>query len=81
MERNKNTVDDYLTIQAGSNLYTDANFPYDDALYWKDAGESSGDMADLEAWIDWVRISDDAFPATSFFGPNGLASVNPQDIN
>ena len=28
-----------------------------------------------------MRISDSNFPASSFFGPNGLASVNPQDIN
>ena len=79
MSRNKNTFDDYLTIQAGSDKYTDINFPYNDALYWSDAGESGRDMAQMENWIEWQRISDpnSDFPATSFFGPNGISSVNP----
>ena len=47
MERNKNTTDDYLTIQAGSNKYTDINFPTNDALYWKDAGEDDRSMSEI----------------------------------
>ena len=83
MERNKNTFDDYNTIQAGSDKYTDLNFPYGDALYWKDAGEAGRDMAQLESWIEWKRISNDSFPTLnpypkSFWGPGGtIASVNP----
>lgn len=80
MERNKNTYDDFLTINAGTNKYTDPNFPKDDALYWKDAGEAGRDMAQLEGWVDWMRVSDSNFPNHSFFGPNGISSVNPQDI-
>ena len=61
MDRNKNTKDDFLKIKAGSKKFTDANFPIDDALYWKDAGEADGEMAMLEDWITWKRISDDDF--------------------
>jgi len=82
MERNKNTFDDYLTIQSGADKYTDINFPWQDALYWKDAGEAGRDMAQIESWIDWKRISDDSFPDHTFWGPGGsVASVNPTDIN
>lgn len=82
MERNKNTFDDYLTIQAGDDKYTDINFPWQDALYWKDAGEAGRDMAQIESWIDWERISSPNFPTHTFWGPSGsVASVNPQDIN
>ena len=79
MWRNKNTFDDYTTIQAGSDKYTDVNFPTNDALYWRDAGEAGRDMAQLEDSITWQRISDpdQDFPATSFFGPNGISSVSP----
>ena len=47
MDRNKNTVDDFLTIVAGSGTgtYVDHNFPISDALYWSDAGEANGDMS------------------------------------
>ena len=82
MIRNRNTVDDYLTIKAGDNMYTDPNFPKDDALYWKDHGESNADMANIEDYISWKRISDSDFYGNhSFFGPNGTADINPQDIN
>ena len=47
MDRNKNTVDDFLTIVEGTERgsYFDHNFPISDALYWRDAGEANGDMA------------------------------------
>lgn len=47
MSRNRNTVDDFLTINAGTDKYTDANFPTNDALFWADVGEDCGDMAYL----------------------------------
>ena len=81
MDRNKNTVDDFLTIVDGSNMYTDVNFPTDDALFWKDAGEEGRDMDMLDESITWKRVSDDDFPKESFWGPKGKASINPQDIN
>lgn len=45
MDRNKNSFDDFYSINAGSTMFTDVNFPTDDGLFWADAGESSGDMA------------------------------------
>ena len=77
MDRNKNTVDDFLTIVAGSGTgtYTDNNFPINDALYWKDAGEANGDMSNLESYISWERISSSDH---NLWGPRG---INPQDIN
>ena len=70
-----------MTINAGTQKYSDVNFPWNDALYWKDAGEVGGDMAQVEGFIDWMRISDDNFPEVTMWGPNGKSSVNPQDIN
>ena len=38
-------------------------------------------MAQLADWVTWKRISDSDFhDDKSFFGPNGLSSVNPKDI-
>jgi hypothetical protein len=47
MERNKNTVDDYskIILEDTSTKFTDHNFPYNDALFWKDAGEAGRDMS------------------------------------
>jgi hypothetical protein len=42
MERNKNTTNDFFGLQDKSGndgLFTDVNFPIDDALFWYDAGE------------------------------------------
>ena len=81
MDRNKNTVDDFINIvkRDSSNKFVDHNFPINDALYWKDAGEAGRDMAQLESWIEWKRISDD--DNLTFWGPKGKQSINPQDIN
>jgi len=39
-------------------------------------------MANLEDYVSWKRISDSDFYGNhSFFGPNGTADINPQDIN
>lgn len=40
-------------------------------------------MSQLVSYIDWKRISggDSDFDGKTFFGPNGISSVNPQDIN
>ena len=77
MERNKNTKDDFLSIVKGSKKYTDKNFPTNDALYWKDAGEEGYDMDQLDEFVTWKRISDDDFEKSSFWGPTGVPSINP----
>ena len=80
MERNRNTVDDYLSIieEQPPFKYVDHNFPIVDALYWKDAGESQCDNAGLVFGINWKRISDSDFhPSPSFWG---TSSINPKDI-
>ena len=81
MERNRNTVDDFLTINAGTDKYTDASFPTNDALYWADAPFARYMVSLYENNIEWQRISDDGFPEVTMWGPNGKESVNPQDIN
>jgi len=53
MNRNKNTKDDFLSIVKGSKKFTDKNFPIDDALFWKDAGEEGRDMDQLDEWVTW----------------------------
>ena len=80
MERNWNTIDDYISISQGTDLFMDVNFPTDDALYWADSNEI-GDMSSLTPQVEWKRISDPSFPATSFWGPNGTNSISVQDIN
>ena len=37
--RNKMSLVDFNAISKGTKKFTDANFPLDDALYWKDVGE------------------------------------------
>ena len=84
MDRNKNTFDDYLMIQQADmkNKYSDVNFPIDDALFWMDTGEAGRDMHNIERYITWERISDDgSLQDATFFGPDGISSVNPSDIN
>jgi len=80
MDRNKNSFDDFYAINAGSEKFTDVNFPTDDGLFWADAGEAGGDMAQLASWIDWKRVSDNSFPAHTFFGPDGKEDITPEDI-
>ena len=75
---------DYNAISKGTKKFTDANFPLDDALYWKDVGEEDCDwceMKDIMGDIEWKRVSDSDFPEVTFFGPKGISSVNPEDIN
>ena len=43
--RLENTTDKYNEIVNSSDLFTDVNFPYNDGLFWVDAGQGSGDMA------------------------------------
>ena len=63
------------------------NFPTADALYWKDAGETT---ADNEMWkldavgIEWTRVTDlkRKKPGLNFWGPNkNVNDISPQDIN
>ena len=70
-----------MTINAGTEKFIDFNFPWNDALYWSDVGEAGSDMAQLDGYINWMRISNDSFPEVTMWGPNGKSSVNPQDIN
>ena len=48
MERIHNTTDDFESLIAnglpGGAMFEDVNFPMADVLYWKDAGESPGEM-------------------------------------
>ena len=78
MQRNWNTTDDYLTIrQKTDEKFNDINFPTDDAIAWKDFGESGGlDKTD----ITWKRISDLTFPKKNFWGENGVNSISVEDI-
>ena len=58
-DRNKADLDDFWSIYNGSSMYTDEGFGHDSsALYWSDMGESNGDMADLESYVTWKRITD-----------------------
>lgn len=45
MNVNKTPLVDFETINSGSTKFTDSSFPYNDALYWKDAGQKNGDMS------------------------------------
>merc|ERR1739847_23945 len=83
MDRNKNTVDDYLTIvDESGDKFNDYNFYTDDALYWKDVGEQQGYMSELDGQLTWKRVSDSDFPNHTFWGPSGgISAINPQDIN
>lgn len=68
-----------MSIVGGSELFTDVNFPKEDALYWGDFGEAGGISGNA---VEWVRVSDrDNFPGTeSFWGPNGVDSISIRDI-
>ena len=77
MDRNKNTFDDFLEIEAGTGTgtFVDVNFPLNDALYWEDAAEAGG----ISLWqeeITWKRVS--SFQDRTLWGPRG---INPGDIN
>jgi len=79
MLRNWNTTDDWQTLKDGAEAsYTDINFPYLDAIYWKDHGEEGG-LSSLG--ITWKRISDPSFPSRKFWGDSGTSSISVQDIN
>ena len=87
MERLRNTTDDFESLIAnglpGGAMFNDVNFPIEDGLYWKDAGESVGDMAKMDDWgLTWMRVSDPNFPGKTFWGPNKSSNdITPEDIN
>jgi hypothetical protein len=93
-DRLKNSNDDVDAVNAAyannGTQFDDVNFKHGvegDALFWVDAGEVNRDMDNMDANVEWHRVSSQHFqnkysdPAVSFFGPNGLSSVNPTDIN
>ena len=57
--------------------HTDINFPTEDAIAWKEFGESGYlDTAN----ITWKRISDPTFPSHKFWGDDGTDSISVEDI-
>lgn len=78
MQRNWNTTDDYWEIRKNTDeKFNDINFPTDDAIAWKEFGESGA----LDSKnITWKRISDPTFPAKKFWGDNGVNSISVEDI-
>ena len=68
-----------MSIVEGSELFTDVNFPKEDALYWEDFGEAGGISGNA---VNWVRVSDtENFPGVeSFWGPDGVDSISIRDI-
>lgn len=81
MDRIHNTTDNVIQLvyPKTNEKFVDVNFPTADALYWKDAGETT---ADNEMWkldavgIEWVRVTElkRKKPGLHFWGPN--AHVN-----
>ena len=53
-------------------------------LYWKDQkekGEPGSDFAlTIDAGVEMLRITNDEFVVSSFWGPEGKDSINPEDI-
>jgi len=65
--------DDYLTIANSTSLYTDENFPTNDAIYWWDY--TLNQLTSQAKSITWYRIRD-RYPSASIFG----TGVDPTDI-
>ena len=80
MDRNKETVDDFLTINEGSKKYVDKNFPVKDALYWRDAGENhkAFDKKRLHKKVKWSRAGEWG-GKYALFGENGPEGISPRD--
>ena len=76
MDRLVNGPDRFFTIQAGSTLYKDPEFPTVDAIHWSDNGHIKGNgMSGHNDDIEWKRVLDDYSPEAgySLWGDNGIS--------
>ena len=68
---------DLVDFYGQDELFTDTEFPTDDALYWADMfSQNFGQMSQLKDRITWVRAST-RFPENSLWGTDG---ITPMDV-
>ena len=74
----------FEAINGGTDKWTDSSWPTSDALFWYDQNENEGDFADvasISSEIEWKRAAELQTEGFSFWGPDGMSSIRPGDIN